>query len=218
MKNLFVRVGYQQREGRREYILNPIDDPTLGSILLLGNGGNSRYKESQVTARYKFRKSDQLVASYTRSAATGDLNDFNSFFGNVENPIIRRNERSRLPWDAPNRFLFWGDISLRYKITVSPVLDIHTGFPLSIIDEGRNFVGPRNRAGRFPTFASFDIQVTKGVTVPFLGKKARVGVKIFNLTNHFNPRDFQGNLASSSFGAFTNGVRRKFGGKFVLDF
>jgi hypothetical protein len=44
-----------------------------------------------------------------------------------------------------------------------------------------------------------------------------VGVKVFNLTNHFNPRDFQGNLASDEFGGFYNGVGRKFGMKFVIE-
>lgn len=219
-KNFFVRVGYQQREGRREFVLNPTDAPVQGSTLLLGNGGNSRYKEFQVTARYKLHHTDQLIMSYVRSSATGDLNDFNSFFGNFENPIIRRNERSRLPWDAPHRFLVWGDFNFKYGIIVAPVLDIRSGFPLSIIDENRNFVGPRNQAGRFPTFGSFDLQVMKTVPLPFRDKKykARVGVKIFNITNHFNPRDFQGNLASSQFGGFFNGVRRSFRGKFVIDF
>lgn len=220
MKNLFVRVGYQEREGRREYTLNPFEDPVRGSSLVLGNGGNSRYREFQVTARYLFRKSDQIVASYARSRATGSVNDFNSLFGNVENPVIRPDERTLLPWDAPNRFLMWGDITLKYGIDVSPVLDIHTGFPLSIIDEDRNFVGRRNRAGRFPRFASFDLQILKGVKIPLAGRKyrAKVGLKVFNLTNHFNPRDFQGNLASSNFGVFTNRVKRGFGGKFVLEF
>jgi hypothetical protein len=45
----------------------------------------------------------------------------------------------------------------------------------------------------------------------------RVGVKVSNLTNQFNPRDFQGNLASDEFGGFYNGVGRKFGMKFVIE-
>jgi hypothetical protein len=45
----------------------------------------------------------------------------------------------------------------------------------------------------------------------------RVGVKGFNLTNHFNPRGFQVNLASDEFGGFYNGVGRKFGMKFVIE-
>jgi len=220
LKNLFVRIGYQQRQGMREYILDPTESETNGSALLLSNGGRSRYREFQVTTRYTFRGQNELNASYVRSRTIGDLNDFNSYYANFENPIIRRNERSFLPFDAPNRFVFWGDFGVKYGITVAPLFEIRNGFPLSVIDEDRNFVGPRNRAGRFPNFTSLDLQVLKTVSGP--GRFAdnyrfRVGVKVFNLTNHFNPRDFQGNLASDEFGQFYNGVGRKFGMKFVIE-
>ena len=212
IKNLFVRVGYQQRQGRREFVLNPIEQ-NGESILGLNNSGSSRYRELEVTARYRFREHDEFIASYVRSSAIGDLNDFNSYFGNFENPIIRVNERSRLPFDAPNRFLFRGDLQAKYGITLAPVLDVRTGFPFSLIDENRNFVGPRNRAGRFPTFVSLDMQVTKTISLPgpFSKYRAHLGLKVFNLTNHFNPRDFQNNLASDSFGNLSNGVGRAFG-------
>jgi Carboxypeptidase regulatory-like domain len=211
-KNLFVRVGYQQRRGSREFVLNPIDSQSQETILGLDNSGSSRYREFQVTTRYRISERDEVVASYVRSSAIGDLNDFNSYFGNFENPVIRPNERSRLPWDAPNRFLFWGQIHTKYGITLAPVFDIRTGFPYSVIDEERNFVGARNRAGRYPTFASIDLQVLKSVDLPGRWKsyRAELGLKIFNLTNHFNPRDFQNNLASDDFGGFSNGVGRKF--------
>ena len=220
LKNLFVRVGYARREGRREFLVNPADDTARGSFLLLSNDGRSTYKEFQVTTRYKFRAANELVASYTRSRTTGDLNDFNSYFGNFYNPVIRPNQRSLLPWDAPNRFLFWGDFGVKYGITVAPILDMRTGFPLSNIDEDRNFVGERNHAGRYPTFGSLDMQVLKSVNAP--GHWAedygfRLGVKVFNVTNHFNPRDYQDNLASSEFGGFFNGVGRKYGLKFVIE-
>jgi len=153
------------------------------------------------------------VASYVRSSTRGDLNDFNSYLGNFENPVIQPNERTRLPWDAPNRFLFWGTFKVKYGLTVAPVIDIRNGFPYPIINEDRNFVGPRNRAGRYPTFASVDLQILKSFTLPGRWKKYRadLGVKVFNLTNRFNPRDFQNNLASDNFGTFSNGVGRKFG-------
>ena len=220
LKNLVVRVGYQQRQGTREYIVDPVESETISSALLLSNGGRSRYREFQVTTRYTFHGHDEVNASYVRSRAVGDLNDFNSYYANFENPIIRQNERSFLPYDVPNRFVFWGNFGVKYGITVAPVLDIHNGFPVSVTDENRNFVGPRNRAGRFPNFASLDLQVLKRVSVP--GRfsenyRFRVGVKVFNLTNHFNPRDFQGNLASDEFGAFYNGVGRRFGMKFVIE-
>ena len=166
MKNLLVRVGYQQRQATREYVLDPIQSATLGDSLLLSNSGRSRYREFQVTTRYTFRGTDELNASYVRSRAIGDLNDFNSYYANFENPIIRRNERSFLPYDAPNRFVFWGNFGVKYGITVAPVLEIRNGFPLSVIDEDRNFVGARNRAGRYPDFASLDLQVLKSVSAP----------------------------------------------------
>ena len=186
---------------------------------MLSNGGRSRYREFQVTTRYTFRGQDEFNASYVRSRAIGDLNDFNSYYANFANPIIRRNERSFLPFDAPNRFVFWGNFSVKYGITVAPLLEIRNGFPLSVIDEDRNFVGPRN-AGRFPNFASLDLQVLKRFSAPgrFSEKyRFRAGLKVFNLTNHFNPRDFQGNNASEEFGGFYNGVGREFGMKFVIE-
>jgi hypothetical protein len=218
VKNLFVRVGYQQRHGSREFVFNPIDSQSQETILGLDNSGSSHYREFQVTTRYRIHERDELVASYVHSSAVGDLNDFNSYFGNFANPVIRQNERSRLPWDAPNRFLFWGRLHTKYGVTVAPVFDLRTGFPYSVIDEERNFVGGRNRAGRYPTFASVDLQVLKSVGLPgrWKGHRAELGVKVFNLTNHFNPRDFQNNLASDGFGGFSNGVGRKFGTRITL--
>ena len=214
-RNLFVRVGYQQRQARREFVLNPIQYPSRDTILGLDNSGSSRYRSLEVTARYKFREYDEFVASYTRSNSQGDLNDFNSYFGNFENPIIQPNEHSRLNWDAPNRFIFWGDFHVKYGITLSPVFDMRTGFPYSFIDQDRNFIGPRNRAGRYPDFASLDFQVMKSVSLPGRFKKyrANLGFKVFNVTNHFNPRDFQNNIDSDGFGGFYNGVGRKYGTK-----
>src|SRR5258705_1330194 len=213
IKNLFVRVGYQQRQGRREFVLNPIEKQNERSILALDNSGSSRYRELEVTAKYNFREHDEFIASYVRSSAIGDLNDFNSYFGNFENPIIRANERSRLPFDVPNRFLIRGEFHTKYGLTWSPVLDVRTGVPFSLIDEGRNSVGPRNRSGRFPTFVSLDMQVLKTVSLPgrFSKYRAHLGLKVFNVTDHFNPRDFQNNLASDNFGNFSNGVGRGFG-------
>jgi hypothetical protein len=105
-----------------------------------------------------------------RSRATGDLNDFNSFFGNFENPIIRPNEGSRLPWDAPNRFLFWGDFNLIYGISVAPVLEIRNGFLFRSSTKIELCWRSQSR-GRFPTFGSFDLKILKTIRLPVLGDK-----------------------------------------------
>jgi len=102
---------------------------------------------------------------------------------------------------------------------VLPVLDVRTGFPYSLIDQTREFVGPRD-AERFPQFASLDLQVTRPIALHFGREKlkARIGFSVFNLLNRFNPRDVQSDLDSERFGAMFNGVGRTFRGKFVLDF
>ena len=50
----------------------------------------------------------------------------------------------------------------------------------------------------------------------FRGKKfgGRVGIKLFNMTNHWNPRDVQNNLDSTDFGTFYNTVGRSIRLKF----
>jgi hypothetical protein len=216
IRNFFVRVGYQQRDSRFESVLDPTIVNGGEEVLLLRTDGRSRYREGQITARYQFHGTDQVVGSYTRSSAVGNLNDFNTYFGNIENPVIRADARGPLPWDVPNRYLFWSNVSVPPGFTVFPLLDLRTGFPVSTIDERRNFVGPRNEAGRYPTFLSLDVQVSKRLRL--FSHNATIGVKVFNITNHFNPRDYQGNLASANYGGFNNSVGRTFRGKWIFEF
>ena len=216
IRNVFVRAGYQRRENRFEPVLDPTTLAGGEEILLLRTDGQSRYREAQITARYQFHGTDQIVGSYTRSSAIGNLNDFNTYLGNIESPVIRSDARGPLPWDVPNRYLFWSNVSLPRGFTVFPLFDLRTGFPLSTIDEERNFVGARNEAGRYPAFMSLDMQVSKRLRL--FGHNATIGVKVFNATNHFNPRDYQGNLASANYGGFANSVGRTYRGKWVFEF
>ena len=58
----------------------------------------------------------------------------------------------------------------------------------------------RETSTGIPRFASLDLQVTKEIRLPGFGKKAKVGFGVFNLLNHFDPRDVQNNLDSYRFG------------------
>ena len=223
---ILLRVGYAERRTSRDFILEPTLGANGDSRLLLSNKGRSRYRELEVTTQFQMQERRNLNLSYVRSSASGDLNDFDSYFGNRRNPILRRNEFAPLPFDAPHRLLFSGDIGLPYDLTLYPVVDWRSGFPFSSVDENQNFVGERNRGGRFPQFFSLDLQVSKGLQIPvpamrvvpaaYRGKKigVRIGFKIFNLTNNFNPRDVQNNIASPNFGTFYNSVGRTFRAKF----
>jgi hypothetical protein len=210
-----LRLGFQERNTARDFVLTP---ETSAGILSLSNGGRSFYREFQITGQYKMRRGI-LNASYVRSKAYGNLNDFNQFFGNNAVAVIQPDARGRLPFDAPNRFLAWSQWEMPFKLRVAPVLDIHTGFPYSLIDQSRAFIGPRNSV-RLPRFTSVDLQVTRPISIPFLHEKykARVGFSVFNLFNQFNPRDVQNDIDSDRFGALFNGVGRTFRGKFILEF
>jgi hypothetical protein len=217
LENLLIRVAYQQRNTMNDLVLNP--ETTAGnSLLSLASSGRDFYREFQLTCRYQIHR-QTLNASYVRSKATGDLNDFNQFFGNDPQAVIQPNSRGPLAFDAPNRFLAWGELNAPWKLMVMPVLDIHTGFPYSVVNESRQFVGPRNDE-RFRRFDSFDLQVLKNFGLPFHGKDhtVKVGFGVFNLFNHANPRDVQNDLDSYRFGQFFNSAVRTFRGKVVFGF
>ena len=215
---LLLRLGYEERSTRRDFVLQPVTDAaTLNSgRLLLLNSGRSRYRELQAVARFRFQEGRNIFLSYVRSQARGNQNDFNHYFGNLKQAVIRPDEYAKQPFDAPNRMLFWGEFALPFDVVATPVVDWRTGFPFSLVNEQQDFVGPRNEGGRFPSLFSLDLLVTKGLSIPFRGKKyrGRAGMTIFNITNHWNPRDVQNNLDSRQFGTFFNStglsVRLKF--------
>ena len=215
---LLLRLGYEERSTRRDFVLEPVADGAglnTGRLLLL-NSGRSRYRELQAVARFRFQEGRNIFLSYVRSQARGNLNDFNHYFGNLKQAVIRPDEYAKQPFDAPNRMLFWGEFALPFDVVATPVVDWRTGFPFSLINQQQDFVGPRNEGGRFPSLLTLDLLVTKGLTIPFRGKKyrGRAGMTIFNITNHWNPRDVQNNLDSRQFGTFFNSpglsVRLKF--------
>ncbi|HEU4435724.1 MAG TPA: TonB-dependent receptor plug domain-containing protein, partial [Pyrinomonadaceae bacterium] len=207
-RRLLLRLGYEERSTRRDFVLEPVADTSTlntGRLLLL-NSGRSRYRELQAVARFRFQEGRNIFLSYVRSQARGNLNDFNHYFGNLKQAVIRPDQYGRQPFDAPNRMLFWGEFALPWDVVATPVVDWRTGFPFSLINEQQDFVGPRNEGGRFPSLMTFDLLVTKGLTIPFRGKRyrGRAGLTIFNITNHWNPRDVQNNLDSRQFGTFFN--------------
>lgn len=215
--SLTLQAAYEQRNTADAVIVSPMESSS-SPALSLSSSGRYSYREFQVTARYKTGR-NLWFASYTRSQASGDLNDFFQFFGNLPQPVVQPDARARLPYDAPNRFLFWGDFSAPFKLKIAPVFEIHSGFPYSVTNQYRDFVGPRN-SRRFPRFSSVDIEITRRISLPF-GEKhlhARVGGALFNLFNHDNPRDVQTDIDSRQFGHFFNSAWRGYKGKFVLEF
>jgi len=204
-QRLLLRLGYEERNTRRDFVLEPTAD-----ALLLQNNGRSRYREFQALARFRFQEGRNIFLSYVRSQSRGNLNDFNTYFGNQKHAVIRPDEYGRQPFDAPHRMLFWGDFAAPFNTVLTPVVDWRSGFPFSIINEDQDIVGPRNAGGRFPRLLTLDLLVMKALKIRFRGKeyKGRAGFTVFNITNHWNPRDIQNNIASPQFGTFYNSADR----------
>ena len=122
--------GFPRAQHKPRFSCNP---DSIAQVLSVSNAGRSFYREVQITGTYKIRRGT-LNASYVWSNAHGTLNDFSQFFGNDPVAIIQPDANGRLAFDAPNRFLAWGQWNAPWKMTVLPVMDVHTGFPYSVMD------------------------------------------------------------------------------------
>jgi len=216
-----VRAGYRQRWTRRDFVVEQLESlvPPLAEIQLR-NSGEQRYREFLAELRWHAAERTTLYFSYVRSHASGDLNTFDQFFGNFPTPIIRPNERGRNPYDVPDRMLIWGTIGLPWKLELLPVVDVRSGFPFSALDDDLNFVGRRNRAGRYPLLFALDAELSRWFVFDLMGRQwnIRVGARVYNVTNHFNPRDVQDVTTHPQFGQFFNTAYRQFRLRFDFHF
>jgi hypothetical protein len=189
--------------------------PDMLGKLLLSNEGARNSWSGEFTGRYIFAGGSELYGSYVYSSAEGDLNEFSRLAGERPDPVIRPNAYSRLPFDAPHRFLMWGILHLPYGLTLSPVVEWRSGFPYSVLQEDQSYLGKANSA-RYPAFLSIDAQITKDFRIKKYDITA--GVKITNLTNHYNPRNVISNIASPRYGELLNSRGLKLRARFSLGF
>jgi hypothetical protein len=208
-RRVLFKANYLKRKGSHEYILEP--DSSLGEVRLMSTG-TSRYWELEVTGRYLGGERRDLTVSYVRSHGTADLNNYDQFYGNLRNPIVRPNEHNVIPTDVPHRLIVRGTIGLPGQWDIAPVIEIRSGFPWSAVNEFQDFVGPRNQAGRLPRIRTFDFALSR----PWHLWKYRFhgGIKIYNILGASAERDVQANVTSPNFGRFFNPIERSIG--FVL--
>src|SRR5262249_52266948 len=159
-RKFFFKSAYLYRDSAHAYILNP--DASRG-VLALSASGESKYWELETTGRFLASEYRDLTVSYVRSHGTRDLNDYDLYYGNFRNPIIRANENGLSPTDVPNRLIVRGSIGLPGKWVFSPVYEWRSGFPWSAVDEFQDFVGPRNESGRLPSVSSLDFTLARPV-------------------------------------------------------
>jgi carboxypeptidase family protein len=221
-KNLQLRIGYLDSHATYLFTVNPFTS-TLGgqSFEGLTNTGSSHYREMEASAHYSLREHDQVNVSYIWSRARGDLNSLSNIYIPFAAPVIRPNEYGILPSDIPNRVVGWGIFALPWKLTFSPLVDVHSGFPYSPLDVQQQYVGTPN-GKRFPEYFSLDMKLYRQFRLPLLGNRGgkvhhvRLGVYTLNVTNHGNFNAVYNNVASPNFGQFVGFLYRHEG--MVIDF
>lgn len=203
-RHVLFKINHLRRNGSQEY---RVDSDDADAALILASRGRSRYWELELTSRILAGR-QELFATYVRSRSESDSNRFDQIFGNFRQPVIRSNEYSLTGTDTPHRFLLRGTLALA-GWSVSPIFELRQGFPYSLVDEDRHFVGGRNLGGRFPLFHTLDLDVQRRIAI--FGVSPRVGLRVFHVLGDFIPRDVQNNVHAAAFGRFSNPIQRSFG-------
>jgi hypothetical protein len=221
-RNMVLRVGYIDSHTTYLFVINPFTGaPGENSFLGLTNTGSSHYREVESTVRFTVHQNNEVNASYIWSRTRGDLNNLSDVMIPFLQPVIRPNVYGILPSDIPNRVVTWGVFSLPKKFVLSPILDVHTGYPYSNVDVLQDYVGTPN-GQRFATYLSLDLKIYRVFQVPFLGAKSgkthhiRLGFYSLNITNHGNFNAVYNNVTAPNFGQFVGFLDRRDGA--VIDF
>jgi hypothetical protein len=207
---LRIRGVYTDNRSVGLIVLEPASLGTTQEIVLNGDG-SSRYRQAEVTAKLTGIHGQELLFSYIRSRAEGDLNEFDTFLGNFAAPVFRPEVYANLPGDLPNRFLLWGRVDAHWwGLQVLPTIEYRTGFPYAAVNEFQEYVGiPNSDSTRFPNFFSADARVMRDFKVS-PKYSVRLSITGFNLSDHFNPLAVHANIDDPVYGVFFGNYHRRY--------
>ena len=199
-EGLDLQASVRQRRGA---LLPTVSVPAAGGLAMLASTGHSLYREFQISMRQMWKKDVQLFVSYVRASSRGEVNDFGTLFTRLSAPLLEPGGMAPTPTDVPHRLRAWSTVALPLQIVVSPAVEWRSGFPYSNQDFYRHNVGAPN-SERLPAYFSTDLTAFK--TFDLFARKMDLGLQVFNITSHFNPRDVISVVPSSQFRTFTNSV------------
>ena len=162
-RRLLLKLEFMRREGTHEFIVTP--DATTRE-LRLGSTGTSLYKEFEATTRYLGGERRDITVSYVWAKGTADLNNYDQFFGNLRNPIIRSNENSLIPTDVRHRLLIRGTRGASGHVGLRAAPGAPIGIPMVGCGRVPRFRGcpqphrapPRGSHARFHARATMAVQ------------------------------------------------------------
>jgi hypothetical protein len=202
-----LRVSYLANRSYDQFVVNPERLANGTNAFLLSDQGSSQYQEVDATTRWQAGEKADVNFAYVHSLDRGDLNTLGQLYVPFEQPIIHPDFFADLPSDIPDRVITWGQFLAPWGLTLSPVFDIHNGFPYSSYNVFQHYVGQPD-SYRFPLFYSLDLKISKDFHLPFVHfgflrkHEFRGAIGIFDLTNHMNPVDIYNNTGSPFYAHF----------------
>lgn len=180
--------------------LNDTDESNLD----LENGRNDRYIAGEFWWRQLIGSNAEVRIDYTRSSATSNQ----VLDPTLAQLLLAAQQPGPLLWDAPNRVVASGYSPIPvWGLLLSGLLEYHTGFPFSVINDEQQLVGAAN-AMRFPSYFSLNLALEKRFR--FRGHEWAFQVSAINITGSANPNTVVNDIGAPNFLAFSGGQARAF--------
>jgi len=116
----------------------------------------------EATARLSWERGQQMLFSYVRSKALGDLNTFTAYLGDFPTAPLRPNHYTNTRGDIPHRFIAWGIVNLPVEYAPRSHLRVPFRPTLCHSEARRHYVGiPYNDNTRFRNYISLDERMSE---------------------------------------------------------
>ena len=195
---LQANISYLRRDGVNGFTyINPLaptipetltgpDSGSFSGTFYLTNQRRDRYDAVQVILRQSLADQFEWMASYTRSHATSNaVLDLS-----IDQPMQVIDNYGPMPWDAPNRFLEWAYLPVKYvplmrkNWAIAMLVDARTGFPFSAQNQYGVVVGGVD-SYRYPF--NFDLNLHLERRFTLRGYRFAIRGGFNNITNSRNP-------------------------------
>jgi hypothetical protein len=218
--DFYGKAGYMRRYGNDGFTFEPAAPETVamfyqGAVFNLTNTEKRRYNAFDVSLKRTFGGQYEWFLGYTRSYARTNT----AVAYSLENPIYALQIPGPLAWDAPNRVHMWGwaplpahrlPRRLQFLIrntSAAYLVEYHTGFPFSIVDE-EGFLQGRPNSARLPDYFSLNLHLERRFRAMHYLWAWRGGFD--NLTNNSNPNYVNNVIGTPQFLTYARGQARAF--------
>jgi hypothetical protein len=218
--DFYGKANYTRRETNNGFVFEPAntasaDELYSGAQFNLQNHRRDRYNAFDFSLKRTFAGRYQWFLGYTRSSSRTNEDVAYS----LTNPIFGPQLPGPFPWDAPNRVHMWGWAPLphaslpkflqfaTHNTTAAYLVEYHTGFPFSVVNEQGFMAGPPGGM-RLPGYFNLNLHFERQFHALHYLWAWRVGAD--NLTNNGNPNFVNNVIGTPAYLTYGRGQARAF--------